>query len=389
MNKVKVLPWICLVILLFSGCAEKSDGKLDQAPKSIEEEKQIQDAPLPVLTKNEGPEMQVVQGTYCVENRVVFAFKDEGIVDGEEVVGQYMEGVPYLYLPAMMERFGWVWTDSGKSEIQKDELQFQFENNRVQRIFLDERGSPYGLQFPLVFEGERIMLAQTDFETLFGLQSSWDPETRMLSLIEWEWELPEQVATRVEGDEAYVILKLEINREGVDVLDGLPGIRIRSNDGERFSQGASGHSEEDIYVIETRSGVLTPGVEWSGIAWVYYRGKPLATYPLDLAFDKELDNIQIFTGPWIDFTLDSQTRFYTMKQEVLVIKGTTEDDWVSFAIEELQEEHFVPHYDESMDVVEGFEWCWAPQQPGIYRIQVRSGKDGISMDRARFYYEKE
>lgn len=389
MNKSEALLCICLVVLLFCGCEDASDSSKDQAPTPIEEEQRIQDAPEMVLVDNGESETEQALGTYFVEKKVVFEFGEEEIFNEQELIGQYIEGVPYFDLSKIADRFGWTCSTSDGKSIEKGNLQYQFEEGNVQRIFLGEHGPPYKLKKSLQFEDENWMVSQRDAEALFGLQSWWETESRELTLIEWGWSLPDQIQVESKGDEAVLTLRVQPKAGNQEVLDDSPGIRVmnQKKEQERFDSFFRG--EGWLYTLEFRSAVLTPGTAWTGDAWVYFQERPLGIYPLNLEFHGESGEIHIGqTGPWETFALESPELFYTKDQELMTIKGTTEDEWVDFLVEAWQGSEFVTVYDERMEVDQDFEWNWTSMQPGIFRIQVRSGDSTRETNRTRLYYEK-
>lgn len=389
MNKRKALLWICLVVLFFCGCEDASDSGTDQAPTPIEEEQRIQDAPEMVLVENGESETEQALGTYFVEKKVVFEFGEEEIFNNQELIGRYIEGVPYFVLSKFVEQFGWSCSTIDGKTIEQGNLQYQFDEGIVQRLLLGEHSPPYELQEPLQFEDEKWMLSQRDAEVLFGLQSWWEPESRELILMEWAWSLPDQIQAESKGDEAVLTLRVQPETGVQEVLDDSPRIQVMNQKGEPEGFDYFFSGEGWLYTLEFRSAVLTPGVEWMGDAWVYFQERPLGRYPINLEFHGQSGEIHIGqSGPWETFTLETPELFYTKDQEPMTIKGTTEDEWVDFLVEAWQGADFVTVYEERMEVDQDFEWKWTSMQPGIFRIQVRSGNSSRETNRTRLYYEK-
>jgi hypothetical protein len=389
MNKIKVLIWICLVVLLFCGCKDASDSSTDQAPTPIEEEQTIQDAPEMVLVDNGEPETAQALGTYFVETKVAFEFGEEEIFNEQDEIGRYIEGVPYFDLPKIAARLGWASSAGEGLSIEKGNLQYQFDEKWVQRISLDERGSPYDWQFAPIMNEESMMIAQMDLETLFGLQSRWDPETRTLILIEWGWRMPESIQIGVRGDRITARMRWKAKVGEEEIIDDFPWIQLVDREGNRFSQGGYGQSENEFFVVETEGGDLIPGTPWTGTAQVSFRGRLLDRYPLRAEFDTESDEIQIQIGPWEDFRLESPLQFYTESLDTFTIKGSTEDEWVEIQANRLVAEEFERVFDERQEADDTFKWEFDPKVPGIYRIELWSGKDDVRMKRTHFYYEVE
>ena len=260
MNKNGILILVCLIVLLFCGCADASDSSKDQAPTPIEEEQRIQDTTEIQCADKEG---QVDQedhkdldgmdssASYAIARQATYEFGEAGIFVGQDEIGRYYKGVPYFDLAAVMKQFNWLWVSKEEGLIKKDELQYRFEDEEVQRILLDERGSPYEYRFPLIEGDEGIMISQMDLEELFGLQSSWDPETRELDLLEWAWELPESIETTVHGDEVHAVVTIKPLESGEYILEEPFSIRLVSKDHSPVSRFSSGHSESGLFVMET------------------------------------------------------------------------------------------------------------------------------------------
>lgn len=389
MNKIKVLIWICLVVLLFCGCEDASDSSTDQAPTPIEEEESIQDVPEMVLVDKGKLEIKQGLGTYFVEEKVVFEFGEEAIFNNQEVIGQYIEAIPYFDLPKIADRFGWTCSTNDGKSIEKGKLQYQFDKKWVQRIFLDERGSPYDWQFPPIMNEESIMVAQMDLETLFGLQSRWDPESRTLVLIEWGWHMPENIEIDVRGDRVIARTRWKSEAGEEEIIDDYPWIQLIDMSGNRCNQGGYGQSENGIYVVETEGGDLIPGAPWTGSAQISFRGRLVGIYPIRAEFDREFEKIQVQMGPWENFILESPMQFYTDSSELLTVKGTSEDEWVEIQANRLVAEKFQRVFDERQEVDDTFKWEFDPKVPGIYRIELWSGKDDVRIKRTHFYYEVE
>lgn len=388
MRKIKVLTWICLVVLLFSGCVDQSDGNGEQTPTPIEEEREIQDVPPTVLVDQEPEQIENSNGYYWEENRWELQFEQAEIFDGEKVVGRYMENIAYFELKAVLEPFGWICIDEEALRIQKEEVEYRFGNTEIQRIFLGERGSPYKLQFHLwEFEG-KTMIAQYDMEKLFGLHSEWNPESRILKLVEWNWVMPEGIEALALGDRISARMRIEPKEDVVWILDDLPSIQLRSEAGEAIDRFGTGRSQGKGYLVESQGGDLIPGKMWTGTAWVYYHARPIAAYPLKLDFDADTGEIAISQGPWVEFTLEKPSAFYSKNWEGIEIEGTSEDDWVEILISRLEEGGFKQNHVERLRGKGSFQFGFSSKEPGIFRIDISTEKEGIMQNRTHFYYEK-
>ena len=133
--------------------------------------------------------------------------------------------------------------------------------------------------------------------------------------------------------------------------------------------------------------MLIPGSEWDGYAWVHYRSRPLGVYPIQAEFEAASGEIQVQTGPWEDFILESPTDFYSSDIEVLSIQGKTDDEVVIVQVEALEEGQFVVCWEERFSAEGSFKWEWTPPATGIYRIQIVTEKGNIRNNRAHFYFE--
>lgn len=388
MNKNGILIWVCLIVLLFCGCADASDSSKDQAPTPIEEEQRIQDTTEIRCADQEEAKARESIGTYTIANQVTYEFGEEEIFAGLDVIGHYVKGVPYFDLSKVMECFGWNWVSEEERLIWKGDLQYRFDEEEVQRILLDERGSPYQYRFSLIESAGKLMIAQMDMEELFGLQSRWDPETRELDLLEWAWALPESIEATVHGDEVHAAVTIKPLESGEYVLEEPVSIRLVSKDYSPVSRFSSGHSESGLYVMETVGVMLIPGNEWDGYAWVHYRSRPVAVYPIQAKFEAASGEIHVQTGPWEDFILESPTDFYSSDIEVLSIQGKTDDEVVIVQVEALEEGQFVVCWEERFSAEGSFKLEWTPPASGIYRIRIITEKGNIRNNRAHFYFEK-
>ncbi len=388
MNKNGILIWICLIVLLFCGCADASDSSKDQAPTPIEEEQRIQDTSEIRCADKEEAKAQESIGTYTIANQVTYEFGEEEIFAGPEVIGHYVKGVPYFDLSKVMECFNWNWVSGEDRLIWKGNLQYRFDDEEVERILLDERGSPYHYRFPLMESEGKLMIAQMDMEELFGLQSRWEPETRVLDLLEWAWVLPESIEVKVHGDEVHAAITIKPLESGAYVLEEPFSIRLVGNDHSPASRFSSGHGESGLYVMETVGVMLIPGSAWDGYAWVHYRSRPLGVYPIQAEFEAATGEIQVQTGPWEDFILESPKDFYISEGDRLTVQGQTDDEMVIYQVEALKEGQFVACCEERFTVDGSFAWEWTPPGRGIYRIQIVTENGNVRNNRTHFYFEK-
>ena len=394
MNKNGILIWICLIVLLFCGCADATDSSNDQAPTPIEEEQRIQDTTEIQCAENgnqedeEDLDGQQAMATYRIATQMTYEFGETEIFAGQDEIGRYYNGVPYMNLSEVMKHFGWSWVSEKEGLIEKDNLQYRFEDDQVQRILLDERGSPYVYRFPLIETNEGLMIAQIDMEELLGLQSRWDPDARTLSLIEWGWNLPETMETSVMGDRLQARLVIQQNTSGAFVMEEPVSIRLMDKEGESAGKFSSGYSEEDLYILNTEGVVLVPGKLWEGNVWVTCRSRLLGVYSVKAEFNADTGTIEISQGPWVEFTLATPTAYYTKTDGEIIIDGTAEDKVVEVAISLLKDRGFEAYLQARLEGDGPFSFSYTPSEAGIFRVDIWTEEDGIRQNRTHFYFEK-
>jgi len=201
--------------------------------------------------------------------------------------------------------------------------------------------------------------------------------------------MPENIEIDVRGDRVIARTRWKSEAGEEEIIDDYPWIQLIDMSGNRCNQGGYGQSENGIYVVETEGGDLIPGAPWTGSAQISFRGRLVGIYPIRAEFDREFEKIQVQMGPWENFILESPMQFYTDSSELLTVKGTSEDEWVEIQANRLVAEKFQRVFDERQEVDDTFKWEFDPKVPGIYRIELWSGKDDVRIKRTHFYYEVE